>query len=234
MGKKFCFAILFLFAISFTVADQLFGILQPDGVYVTVPDLCGQQESQLELPQWAELEATYRYSDQTPAGVVMSQTPPSGTKLKIREGGARTLSLTVSLGAEKKTVPNVLGQDHRIASATLRDHGFTVNVVYTSEGDADRVIKQSPEAGADLPVGSAITLTVGRSEPAQTVTVPDLTGLSEGHALMELFRRDLSVGNVTSEASDASEGTVIRQSPTAGSIVAPSTKINLTISQGST
>ena len=129
MGKKFCFAILFLFAISFTVADQLFGILQPDGVYVTVPDLCGQQESQLELPQWAELEATYRYSDQTPAGVVMSQTPPSGTKLKIREGGARTLSLTVSLGAEKKTVPNVLGQDHRIASASLRDHGFTVNVV---------------------------------------------------------------------------------------------------------
>ena len=231
MGKKFCFALLFLFAISFTVADSLFGFLRSDSVYVTVPDLCGQTESLLEIPQWAVTETTYRYSDQTPAGVVMSQAPLGGSQVKIKDGNRRTLSLTVSLGAEEKTIPNVLGQDVRVASATLRDHGFSVKTLYTSEGVADCVTAIFPKPGTAMPVGSEITITVSKGEPHQTVTVPDLTGLSRSHALLELFRHGLSVGNLTDEPSDALEDTVIRQSPSAGSLVAPNTKITLPISQ---
>ena len=233
MGKKFCFALLFLFAISFTVADSLFGFLRSDGVYAIVPDLCDQSESLLEIPQWAVTETTYRYSDLTPAGMVMSQTPPRGSRIKIKDGARRIISLTVSLGAEKKTIPNVLGQDVRVASATLRDHGFSVKTIYTSAGVADRVTAISPDVGTTLPVGSEITLTVSKGESHQTVTVPDLTGISRSQALLELFRCGLTVGNVTEEASEAPEDTVIRQSPSAGSLVAPNTKINLTISQGS-
>ena len=231
MGKKFCFALLFLFAISFTVADSLFGFLRSDGVYAIVPNLCDQAESLLEIPQWAVTETTYRYSDLTPAGTVMSQTPPRGSRIKIRDGARRIISLTVSLGAEKKTIPNVLGQDVRVASATLRDHGFSVKTIYTSAGVADRVTAISPDVGTMLPVGSEITLTVSKGESHQTVTVPDLTGISRSQALLELFRCGLTVGNVTEEASDAPEDTVIRQSPSAGSLVAPNTRINLAISQ---
>ena len=231
MGKKFCFALLFFFAITFTVADSMFGFLQSDGIYVTVPDFCGQMESLLEVPQWATTETTYQYSDQTPAGVVMSQAPLGGSQLKIKDGNHRTLSLTVSLGTEEKTIPDVLGQDVRVASATLRDHGFSVKTIYTSAGVADRVIAISPDVGTALPVGSEITITVSKGEPLQTVTVPDLTGVSRSQALMELFRHGLGIGSVTEEYSDAPNDTVIRQSPSAGSLVAPNTKINLTVSQ---
>ena len=234
MGKKFCFALLFLFAISFTVADSLFGILKADGVYVTVPDLCGKQESQLDLPQWAMIETAYRYSDQAPVGVVMQQSPEAGHQLKVGRNKKRMLTLTVSLGAETKTVPNVLGQDVRLAAATLREHGFSVVTVQKTGGKEGEVVAIYPNVGTALPAGGEVTLTVSQGTPAQTVTVPDLTGLSRSTALLELFRCGLSVGEVIEELSDAPEGTVIRQSPSAGSIVAPNTKLKLTVSQGLT
>lgn len=231
MGKKFCFAILLLFALSFTVADSLFGFLKDDGTYVTVPDLCGQRESSLELPHWATVETSYRYESDVPAGIVISQSPLAGSQLKVGSGKSRTLILTVSLGTEEKTVPDVLGQDARGAAALLRDHGFAVAEVQASGGKEGEVIGISPSVGTALPIGSTVTLTVSQGTPALTVTVPNLTGLSRSSALLELFRCGLTVGEVVEEASDAPVGTVIRQSPTAGSLVAPNTKIKITVSR---
>ena len=234
MGKKFFFAILFFFALSFAVTDSLFGFTTADGDYVTVPDLCGQRESLLELPQWATAETAYRYDSDTPAGIVMEQSPSAGSRLKIGKGKTRTVTLTVSLGTEEKKVPNVLGQDIRIASATLRDHGFTVTELSAAGGVEGEVICISPAAGTSLSVGSTVTLTVSQGTPTQTVTVPDLTGYSRSAALLELFRCGLSVGEVVEEKSEAPEGTVIRQSPTAGSLVAPNTKLKITVSKRQT
>ncbi len=231
MGKKFCFALLLFFALFFTVADSLFGFLREDGTYVTVPDFCGLRESALSVPQWATVETSYRYESDIPAGTVISQTPSAGSQLKVGAGKSRILTLTVSLGAEEKTVPNLLGQDARSASALLRDSGFIVSEIPSSGGTAGEVIGISPDVGTKLPIGSTVTLTVSQGTPAQTVTVPNLTGLSRSSALLELFRCGLTVGEVVEEASDAPVGTVIRQSPTAGSLVAPNTKIKITVSR---
>lgn len=234
MGKKICFALLFLFAISFTVADSLFGFLREDGVYVTVPNFIGQKESLLVLPQWAVIEASYRFSDEAPAGVIINQAPAAGSRLKVGNGKKRSLTLTVSLGTEEKTVPNVIGQDVREATATLRDHGFTVIKSYAAGGKSDEVIAVAPAVGTALAVGGQVTVTVSRGESMQTVTVPDLMGLSRSQALLEVFQSGLSVETVSDEPSDSPDGTVIRQSPTAGSLVAPNTKIKLTVSQNTT
>ena len=231
MGKKFCFALLLFFALSFTVADSLFGFLRPNGTYVTVDDYCGQRESEIILPSWAELVTSYRYDPDVPAGIVISQAPAAGSELKVGEGKRRTVTLTVSLGTEEKTVPNVLGQDVRTASALLRDHGFTVNEVHVAGGVAGAVIGVSPKVGTALTVGSKVTLTVSDGAPVQTVTVPNLIGLSRSTALLELFRCDLTVGEVIEEPSDSPAGTVIRQSPTPGSLVAPGTKLKITVSR---
>lgn len=234
MGKKFCFALLFLFGILFITADSLFGFLRSDGVYVTVPNLCGQRESLLELPDWASLETAYRYDDQIPAGVVMEQTPEAGRQLKIGENQTRSIKLTVSLGTEKKTIPNVIGQDTRTATATLRDYGFAVKELQVSGGNAGEVIAITPSVGTILPVGEMVTITVSQGIPEQTIVVPDLTGLSRSAALVEIFRFGLSVGEVIEEESEAPDGTVIRQSPSAGSLVSPNTKLKITISQSTT
>lgn len=230
MGKKFFFSILLFFSLCFTVADSLFGFTLPTGEYVTVPNFCGQRESLLELPDWAEGETSYRYDTNTPAGIVIAQSPAAGSQLKADKTNPRTLTLTVSLGAEEKSVPNVLGQNVREATALLRDCGFAVSQKQAEGGSAGEVIAVFPAVGTSLGVGETVWITVSQCEPAQTVTVPNLTGLSRSSALVELFRQGFSVGEVAEEISDAPEGTVIRQSPAAGSLVAPETKIKLTVS----
>ncbi len=232
MGKRFFFALLFFFAMSWTVSDSLFGFTVDYGRVVTVPDVCGQRESELSLPDWAEVETSYRYDTQIPAGVVISQSPQAGNEWKITQGIKRTLTLTVSLGTEEKTVPDVVGKNVREATSILRDLGFAVHESRIPGGTLGEVIGVSPTVGSPLSVGETVTLTVSDGESAQTVTVPNLVGLSRGHALIELFRYGLGVETVAEEYSDAPEGTVIRQSPTAGSAVAPGTKLRITVSQG--
>lgn len=232
MGKRFFFALLFFFAVGWTVSDSLFGFTADYGSLVTVPNLCGQREAELPLPDWAVAETSYRYDANAPAGTVIAQTPPAGSEWKISAGGKRTISLTVSLGREEKTVPEVLGMDVREATAALRDLGFAVREERVAGGARGEVIGVSPTTGSPLAVGETVTLTVCEGEAAQTVTVPNLIGLSRSHALIELFRCGLSVDTVAEETSDAPEGSVIRQSPTAGSTVAPNTKIRITVSRG--
>ena len=232
MGKRFFFALLFFFAMSWTVADTLFGFTADYGRTVTVPNVCGLRESELSLPDWAETKSTYRYDANTPAGIILSQSPEAGREWKIANGEKRILSIAVSLGTEKKTIPPIIGKNVRDATAVLRDMGFAVREERVSGGTQGEVIGIMPAEGSAIAVGETVTLTVSDGEAAKTVTVPNLTGLSHGHALIELFRYELGVDTVSEEYSDAPQGTVIRQSPTAGSEVAPGTKLRLTISRG--
>ena len=232
MGKRFFFALLFFFAMSWTVTDTLFGFTADYGKTVIVPNVCGQRESNLSLPDWAEAASTYRYDANTPAGISLSQSPEAGREWKIAKGQKRILTLTVSLGTENKTIPPIIGKNVREATAILRDMGFAVREERVSGGTPGEVIGVTPAEGSTLSVGETVTLTVCEGVAAKTVTVPNLTGLSRSHALIELFRAELSVDTVTEESSDAPEGTVIRQSPTAGSTVAPGTKMRITVSRG--
>lgn len=232
MGKRFLIALLFFFAMSWTVGDTLFGFTADKSQTVTVPSVCGLCESELSLPDWAEIETSYRYDASTPAGIILAQSPEAGREWKIAKGETRLLSITVSLGTEEKTIPNVVGENVRDATATLRDMGFVVREDRVAGGTRSEVIAVSPSVGSILPVGETVTLTVAEGQIAKTVTVPNLAGLSRGHALIELFRAELLVESVIEEESDAPEGTVIRQSPTAGSAVASGTKIRVTVSRG--
>ena len=233
MGKKFCFALLLLFGISFAAADSLFGFLQADGESITVDNYCGKAESDIRVPEWAEVEIAYRYEPEIPAGIIVEQAPPSGSQLKIGSAKRKRLTLTVSLGAESKTVPDVVGQDIRSAISLLRENGFSVREIYREGGTEGQIIEVFPKAGTPLPVGSEITVTVSQGEAAQTVTVPNLVGLSRGYALLEIFRQGLGVEAVTEETSQAPRDSVIRQSPTPGSLVSPNTRLKLVISAGS-
>ncbi len=231
MGKKLLFSILLLAALSFVTADSLFGILKPGGTSVTIPDYCGAQEDTIVPPEWMQLKTDYRYDPGIPAGTVISQVPAGGTVRKISEKRSCEVTLTVSLGTESREVPAVTGQDVREASAELRRQGFSVREEPVYGGTEGRVQRTDPPAGSRMSIGGTVTVYVGAGENAEAVTVPDLTGLSRGNALLQIFLSGLSAGEVTEEASELPEGTVIRHSPAAGSLVPPGTKIKLVISK---
>ena len=133
---------------------------------MTVPDVTGraQEAAQRQLNS-AGLKAGVVYvpSDQ-PEGTVVSQSPEAGTTQKR---GTR-IQLNVSLGpspGEQRTVPDVRGQDPAAAKAKLESAGFKVQTLPQGVTDASQigtVVDEQPAGGRRAPVGSTVTIYVGR------------------------------------------------------------------------
>src|SRR5207248_312733 len=81
------------------------------------------------------------------------------------------------------------------------------------------VISQNPQAGAQVPQGTAVTLIIS-SGPA-AVTVPNLVGLTQSAATTAVQNAGLALGTVTTQTSaTVAAGNVISQNPAAGTQVA--------------
>ena len=90
------------------------------------------------------------------------------------------------------------------------------------------VIRQAPAAGATVPKGTEMVITLAKAP--SVVRVPDLTGVILYAAQDRLKAAGIQVGTITQVPSpDYHHGTVIAQDPTAGTVVTPSTKVNLTV-----
>ena len=158
----------------------------------------------------------------TPAGVVFSQTPTSGSRRRLHEGACQ-VTVVVSLGQESILLPHMAGRDVYEVATELRNLGLIVNtVVKPSPREAGRVLESEPRAGESVPKGTTVTLTVSQGEKQSTVRVPQL---------IRLWLCQLNVGEVIEVPSDAPAGTVFRQSHAEGTVVLPGTKITIYISQ---
>ncbi|MGL4360386.1 MAG: PASTA domain-containing protein [Sediminibacterium sp.] len=99
----------------------------------------------------------------------------------------------------KEKVPSVVGQHIIAAQKILEDKGFQVAIqdsVYIDTVAKQAVIRQSPEADAEVKTGRTIYLTVNRTIPPQ-VEMPNLSGFSIRSAEMYLQSLGLKLGYVT-------------------------------------
>jgi eukaryotic-like serine/threonine-protein kinase len=130
------------------------------------------------------------------------------------------------------TVPSVV--DRTIEQATTQLVGLDLRVDRVDTADdapAGTVLDQDPEAGAEVEVGSTVRLTV--STGPGLVSVPTLTGMTESQARAALVNARLTVGEVTRvDNSTEPAGTVVGQSPSAGSTVEPESVVSLQLSSG--
>ena len=133
-------------------------------------------------------------------------------------------------GASKRTVPAVTGQTVVAAVNTLQDHGFKVRIVsQVHPGRPGRVFGEVPSAGTRLKKGSTVEVLASRGPG--TVAVPNAVGLSEASGRDRL----VSAGFKVTESrvfSDQKAGTVIDQSPAAGSKVAKGAAVAIKVSKG--
>ena len=165
MWKKLLFANLLLAAICFVVLDALFGVTSARGERVTVPDFCGATEETLAADERFAVTAEYRYDD-SPAGTILSQEPPAGSVRKIGEDRQKcALRVVVSMGPETVTVPDLVGQNAKVAAAKLRRLGLSVEEKTDCGFDffnrsAGEVLAVDPPAGSILRVGESVCLTV--------------------------------------------------------------------------
>ena len=113
--------------------------------------------------------------DNAPAGQVLQQAPDAGQR--VDQGS--TVTIFVSSGQAKATVPNVIGKTQSSAVSALRSKGFAASVqtqevtVATQDG---KVVDQFPSPGGSATKGSTVTIFVGHftppTPPPTTTTTP--------------------------------------------------------------
>ncbi len=215
------------------VFDVLFAPFAEPAASVEVPALVGQAADTLRLSDAFEVALEYRYDKNTPAGVVLSQEPLAGSRRKLTADAPRCrLTLFVSLGEEQLTLPKVLGRDVREVETELRALGFSVKTELVEGAYPEgTVFAVEPREGSHLPVGGSVLLSVSAGVASESVTVPQLLGLSRSEALVQLWLSRLAVAEVIELPAAEEAGTVVRQSHKAGTLVPAGTGVTLYVAR---
>jgi len=204
---------------------------------VTVPNVVGltqaAAESALTGAGLAVGTVTESFSETVPLGQVMSQSPASG--VSVVPGTA--VNLEVSKGpapAGDKEVPNVVGMTQAEAGEALVAAELTLGAVteaFSAAVPAGQVISQNPAAGVMLAAGTPVNIVV--SKGPETVTVPNVVGMTQAAAGTALTGVGLAVGTVIEEYSaTVPAGQVMSQTPAAGASVAAGSAVSLVVSKG--
>ena len=137
--------------------------------------------------------------------------------------------------AQKVAVPVVAGMDEATARAAIVDAGLVVGTVSTEASPTvpeGQVIRSDPAGGAQVDEGATVGLAV--SGGPDTITVPNVVGLTEDRAISTLEAQGFDPANITTAPTDSleDEGNVVGISPGEGSQAAPGAPIRLQISTG--
>lgn len=142
----------------------------------TVPNVIGlSEEKGLEALKNKGLEARIILENSTePEGTIIDQNPKEGFTLSEGE----SVDLTISVGPETITMPNLIGKTLDAAKALLNENDIAVGSVSEKhdQAPANTVIDQNPKAGASVSPGASVTLVVssGPVETKQIVVGPIL------------------------------------------------------------
>lgn len=181
-----------------------------------------------------EEPVTELYNPNVAEGVVYKQSKPENTKVKKNT----TIELTVSTAKPLSKMKDFSNQSFDDAEKALMDMGVAQNRITqdsrnSSDVAAGMIITQDPPAGSDFdPETAQVTLIVSKGE--ESVTMPDLTGLTEQEARAKLESARLVLDQVKEEASfSVDKGKVVKQWPyDKGVPTPPGTKITITLSSG--
>jgi beta-lactam-binding protein with PASTA domain len=184
---------------------------------VQVPDVTRQNRTVASRTIGAaHLRPVFRGND---AGVVTQQSPAAGAS--VRQGTAVTLTLSLPL-PQSSIVPSLLGKNLDDANAALAAASLRTGKVI---GDNAGVVSaQDPPAGASVPPGTAVTVTLALT---QMSIVPSLLGRNLNDANAALNAAALRLGAVTGDNTGAS--VVSAQDPVSGASVPPGTAVTITL-----
>ena len=202
---------------------------------IAVPSVVGQtvdeataaiEEAGFELGKVEE-----SFDDKVESGKVISQDPKGDSK----QAKGTKINLTVSKGVQEITVPDLTGMTADQAQKALTASGLKYAkgaAEYSDTVEKDHVARQDIAAGENVAKDTVVTcyLSLG----SEGIEVPNVVGMSRGNAVTTLNNAGLIVDtdNYTYEASDQPEGTVLAQTPAAGSKLQKDGLVALTLSKG--
>lgn len=201
---------------------------------INVPDVVGKSSvvaQQILEDKNLRVKIVEANDDSVPAGQVVSQYPEAGAKVKEQ----RLVTITVSKGGQELTMPDLKSMSRSNAEEKLKKMGLKLGAVFeeNAKEPAGTVINQDPRSGSKITKGQTVDITVSLGEKKKEITVQNYTGLSVDSAKSNLEANGLSLEGISEEASTRPKGTVIGQSPSAGSTTTEGGSVSLIISSGS-
>ena len=201
---------------------------------VTIPDVGGLNQGAAEAAIVAAGltvgTVTTAPSVTVPAGDVISQSPIAG--ISVPPG--TNVDLVVSSGPALVSVPTCVGLTRTAAEAAIVAAGLAVGTVteqYDGVVPTGIVMDEEPDAGTMVVPLTPVDLVV--SLGPEPVPVPPCMGLTRTAAEAAIVSAGLTVGTVTLQYDDTvPAGIVMDEEPDAGTLVAPSTPVDLLVSDG--
>jgi len=141
-----------------------------------------------------------------------------------------------ALGGGDSVAPNLVNMTLDEARTELDKLGVSIKVKGSENSDdvdEDCIISQTPPAGTKLDKGDEVAVII--SKGPDSISVPDVVGLTLSDAKEALKESNLKLGTVKYEYSNSEkEGTVLSQSPRSGSSsIKEGDRINLVVSKKS-
>jgi serine/threonine-protein kinase len=207
----------------------VFPAAPPPDDLVRVPDLRGLPEE--EAARQA-LDAGLSLGDRdrflhpaVDSGVVVAQSPLPD-QLASPRGPVR---LTVSLGAERRPVPDVVRLRADQARTLLRAGGFEVRAdTVEDRAPRGRILAVEPEPGTEVAIPGEVHLTVSAGPPL--VTMPRVLGMEEAAARDTLTALGLVVAEVEEVFRFGRDrGVVVEQTPPAETTLESGSAIRLSV-----
>jgi serine/threonine-protein kinase len=184
---------------------------------VAVPNLAGLNETAAQAAlSRAQLKGQVQNkpSATVAKGQVIGQDPAAGTQVAVQS----TVTVDVSTGPDSAAIPNVVGFTQEAATTALQGAGFSIGTIQQVDDNAQakgKVLGTDPAVGAVTPFSTPITLRVATGK----IAVPDVRTTSFGVAQETLQKAGLNSQIQQVDDAKAIEGTVLDQTPSAGTVV---------------
>ena len=203
---------------------------------VEMPNVVGlsKEEAQKEI-EAAKLKFEVEkeeYNKEVPEGYVISQDPTYMESFnKVKEGS--TVSVVISKGQEKATVPNVKGKEKEEAIKLIEEANLKAEIVEETSRTVQEgyVISQETDPDTEVYAGDTVIIHVSTGTGIKEVTVVSVIGQSEANAASTLQELGLKVNVSYEEDSSKDNGVVLKQSVASGNVVDEGTTITITVNK---
>jgi serine/threonine-protein kinase len=199
---------------------------------VNVPSVQGETvgQARLALTQAGLKVGPVRHqsSSSTPAGQVIDSSPTAGQSIAV----GSSVTLFVSTGPAKVTIPDVTGETEAQAKSDLHAAGFQVTTTTetTSSGTPGDVITQTPIGNTLAVPGSTVNIVIAQAPP--TATVPDVKNQTAPAAKSALQGAGFKVvQQAKSVTKQDKNGIVLSESPAAGTMAKKGSTVTITVGQ---
>lgn len=173
-----------------------------------------------------------RVASDLPEDHVAAQDINAGRKVKKN----RVIELTLSRGATKAKVPNLIGKEMREVTIALDEADLALGEVgyeYSTQIPKGVVLAQTPITDTEVAPGEKVNLIFSQGPAPKLGSIPYVIGLNRSEAERTIKEANFVVGTITEEETTRfPQGVIARQDPAPGTEINEETPVNLVISSG--